>query len=161
MKATVITLLSIILSGTCYAQEFSLVDSVVKVGSLCKLRTFVPSATPCVGIHYDHEEYYYESEIIRIKKFLDLHPTVVLEIGAHTDLRGTEDFHLALSIKHVEYIFDKLTGLGIKPERLVANGYGEQNPIYTQQFIDGLKTEQEKEEFHQKNRRIELKILRL
>lgn len=148
--------------GKLLGQNFNLTDTIVEVGSIHQLkRTFLIDVGSCVGQRSISESYYYEAEIDSIRQFLEANPTVVLEIGAHTDLRGTEEFHLAFSNKQVEYIADKLMELGIKPDRLVAKGYGEQKPLFDQQYIDTLSSEEEKEELHQLNKRIELKVLKL
>jgi outer membrane protein OmpA-like peptidoglycan-associated protein len=60
--------------------------------------------------------------------------------------------------KHIgEKIFDR----GVSKEQIVLIGYGETKPIYHQNYIDSLTTDDAKEEAHQANRRLELKILEI
>ncbi len=55
----------------------------------------------------------------------------------------------------VKYIIDK----GIDPDRITARGYGESQLIISDEDINKLPTETEREAAHQINRRTEFKIL--
>ena len=46
-------------------------------------------------------------------------------IDGHTDARGTEEFNQALSERRAASVVRVLTGFGISPERLYAQGHGE------------------------------------
>lgn len=56
-------------------------------------------------------------------------PTLKLEIAGHTDALGTQVFNLKLSQKRAEAVRAYLMANGIAGDRLMANGYGEGNPV--------------------------------
>ena len=51
------------------------------------------------------------------------------EVAAHTDARGPESRNLALSLRRAESVRHYLMLRGVEPNRLVARGYGEAEPI--------------------------------
>ena len=51
--------------------------------------------------------------------------TTTVEIGSHTDSRGSEESNLRLSERRAKSVVDYLVSKGISPERLIAVGYGE------------------------------------
>lgn len=55
-------------------------------------------------------------------------PTVSLEMSAHTDRVGTEEYNLDLSERRARSVVEYLIGVGIEPERLTWKGYGESVP---------------------------------
>lgn len=89
-------------------------------------------------------------ELDKLVEFLIKNPSVKIELGSHTDTRGTEEDNLKLSQRRaesaVQYIIDK----GIESERLIPLGFGE----------DDLKVQNAiKEGEHQQNRRTTVKIV--
>jgi peptidoglycan-associated lipoprotein len=103
---------------------------------------------------------------------------VTIELMSHTDSRDTEEYNLTLSQKRAQSVVDYLVSKGIEIARLTAKGYGEstpkvvdatiaaQNPFLksgaplTEQYINTLSNEEQKEIAHQINRRTEFKVLR-
>jgi peptidoglycan-associated lipoprotein len=97
---------------------------------------------------------------------------------SHTDSRDTEEFNQTLSQKRAQFAVQYLIDKGIEPERLVPKGYGEstpkiidaetvkQNPFLkagtplTEQYINSLGSDEQKEIAHQINRRTEFRVLR-
>lgn len=69
----------------------------------------------------------------------------VVEVGGHTDSRGSDSFNLALSQRRAEAVVNYLIGQGLAAERLNPVGYGETDPL----SLD------ETEEAYQLNRRVE------
>jgi peptidoglycan-associated lipoprotein len=57
-----------------------------------------------------------------------LNPTITIELMAHTDHVGSDDFNFELSQKRAQSVVDYLIEKGINPQRLVAKGYGETWP---------------------------------
>jgi len=53
----------------------------------------------------------------------------LVEIGVHTDARGSDDWNLELSQKRADAVRDYLVGKGVDTKRLRAKGYGETKPI--------------------------------
>jgi len=110
-------------------------------------------------------------------KLLQDNPHIVIEIGAHTDRKGSDEYNNQLSEKRAEAVVEYLKQQGIDTERLQAHGYGKSQPckvdsymedkykvlsegIYlTEGFIETLPVEQ-KETADQINRRCEFKVLK-
>ena len=105
---------------------------------------------------------------------LNDNPTIVVELGSHTDTRASDSYNLSLSQKRAQSVVDYLIENDVVGERLVAKGYGETTPkvldaavgelpagsVINDAFIAKLAGEELKEEAHQLNRRTEFKVLR-
>lgn len=89
------------------------------------------------------------NELERLIKLLNDNPTLKIELGSHTDSKGSDDYNMKLSDSRSKSVVDYLIGKGISTARLVAKGYGETKPIDTNETDDG----------RQNNRRTEFKIL--
>lgn len=114
----------------------------------------------------------------KLTETLNDNPNITIELMSHTDSRDTEEFNLTLSQRRAQSVVDYLIEKGIEPERLSPVGYGESSPkvvdseiaslynflregtVLSEQFINGLPTEEEKEIAHQINRRTEFRVLR-
>ncbi|MEN8118197.1 MAG: OmpA family protein [Bacteroidota bacterium] len=59
---------------------------------------------------------------------LVFNPTITIELMAHTDHVGSDEFNFDLSQKRAQSVVDYLIEKGINPQRLVAKGYGETWP---------------------------------
>lgn len=99
-------------------------------------------------------------ELNRLVKFLEDNPTVNIELAGHTDTRGDDDKNLILSKNRAKSVYDYLVSKGISAERLSHKGYGETAPVISDEQINSMATEAEKEAAHQKNRRTEYKIVK-
>lgn len=53
----------------------------------------------------------------------------LVEVQGHTDDQGAEPYNLELSQRRAEAVRKYLIGQGIEPDRLVARGYGESQPL--------------------------------
>ncbi|QQL51229.1 OmpA family protein [Mucilaginibacter ginkgonis] len=83
-------------------------------------------------------------------------PTIWIELGSHTDSRGSDKYNLALSYQRARSAVDYIvTTGGIDPARIVAKGYGETKLLNT----CGNNVACSEAE-HQINRRTEFKITR-
>jgi len=67
--------------------------------------------------------------ISRIVAILSDCPEVPIEIGGHTDSRGSADLNARLSQARAEAVRDRLIAEGVASARVVARGYGETRPI--------------------------------
>ena len=83
-------------------------------------------------------------------EYLKRKPNERIEIGGHTDNIGSDEKNLVLSLERAKSIVAYLVAKGIDNNRLVAKGYGAEEPI----------EENDTEEGRQKNRRTEVKILK-
>lgn len=77
-----------------------------------------------------------------------------IEIGAHTDSKGSVDDNLKLSASRARTVMEYLVSVGIQPHRLVCKGYGETELLNS--CADGKPCSEME---HARNRRIEFKIL--
>jgi len=100
-----------------------------------------------------------EDSLSFLLKTLADNPSIVIELSAHTDSRGSNAANLELSQKRAKTCVDFLIAKGIPTERLVAKGYGELKLKITDAQIAKAKTKQEKEALHAVNRRTVFKIL--
>ncbi|UTW62663.1 OmpA family protein [bacterium SCSIO 12741] len=96
-----------------------------------------------------------------VANYLEAHPEWVFEIGVHTDHRGDSVANLKLSewraIMACQVFHETFE---IESERMVAKGYGEGDPVFSEEKIRGIQTTKEKELAHQRNRRYEITVLR-
>lgn len=87
-------------------------------------------------------------------------PTIIIELSAHTDSRGTTPANDKLSQARAQSCFDYLVNeKHIAAARIKPVGYGERKLKITDAQIAKAKTKEEKEALHQLNRRTVFKIL--
>ncbi|MBS1936568.1 MAG: PD40 domain-containing protein [Bacteroidetes bacterium] len=86
-------------------------------------------------------------------------PTIIIELSAHTDSRGADAYNMNLSQNRAQSCVNYLIGKGIDPARMVAKGYGKTRLRITDAEIAKMATKEEKEAAHQKNRRVEFRVL--
>ena len=82
-----------------------------------------------------------------------LNPNIQIELGSHTDCRGSEVYNQTLSQKRAESVIEYLYNRGVSKERMSAKGYGESAPIT---YCECNKCSEEE---HQKNRRTTFKVV--
>jgi outer membrane protein OmpA-like peptidoglycan-associated protein len=89
---------------------------------------------------------------LELEKAVDLlrgNPTMIIEIGGHTDNVGEDASNMKLSHERAKSVREYLVGRGLNGDRVQAKGYGELNPIASNDTDDGRKA----------NRRTEFVIL--
>lgn len=114
----------------------------------------------------------------KLAETLTDNPNVTIELMSHTDSRDTEEYNFDLSQKRAQSVVQYLIDKGIEPERLSPKGYGESSPksvdddiaaiypflkvgtLLSEQYLNTLATEEQKEIAHQINRRTEFRVLR-
>lgn len=90
------------------------------------------------------------AELERLVRFMQNNPDVNIEIGGHTDNQGAPAYNLDLSENRAKTVYNYLVEEGeISSNRISYQGYGEEQPIATN----------ETEEGRAQNRRTEFKIL--
>ena len=110
-------------------------------------------------IYYDFDQFYIRddasNELDRVVSLMNQYPTLTIELGSHTDARGTTKYNERLSQNRAEAAVKYIVSKGISSARLVAKGYGES------QLRNGCANFVEcPEEEHQYNRRTEVRVLR-
>lgn len=118
-----------------------------------------------------------ESDLQVVFELMTEYPDMKIELSSHTDNRGDDRYNENLSQRRAESARRWLTRKEINRERIVAKGYGESQPqtvsakaaslhsflkagdVLTEEYINALKTEEQKEVAHALNRRTEFKIL--
>ncbi len=68
-------------------------------------------------------------ELRRIADILNKYPQTYIEVGGHTDSRGSDDYNQMLSEKRAESVKTALINNGVMAQRIKAVGYGETRPI--------------------------------
>ena len=146
------------------------------------LLTAIDKPIELPNIFYDFDKWDLRPESMvsldKLVETLNDNPNVTIELMSHTDSRNTEEYNLALSQKRAQSVVDYLVSKGIELDRLQAKGYGESSPkvvndeistIYpflkngttlTEQYINSLANDEQREIAHQINRRTEFKVLR-
>ena len=126
--------------------------TVRKTEDIKKSMTFVMN-----NIYWDYGKSLVRDEakpsIDKLYTFLKNNPTLMVEIGSHTDSRGGNRANNKLSQQRAQAVLDYIVSKGIERSRLTARGYGEELLLNTC-------TEKAKcsEEEHQRNRRTEFKV---
>ncbi|MDA9564170.1 DUF2225 domain-containing protein [Flavobacteriales bacterium] len=87
-------------------------------------------------------------------------PTIVIELSAHTDSRGSDKSNQTLSENRAKSCVEYLVEKGIAEDRMTPVGYGETRLIFSDDDIAKFKTKEEQEAAHQKNRRTVFSVLR-
>ena len=92
-------------------------------------------------------------ELDKVVAFILAHPGITVELGSHTDSRGSDAYNLTLSQKRAKSSREYIVKNGVNAESITYKGYGETE--LTNKCINGVKcTEKE----HEANRRTEIKI---
>lgn len=90
-----------------------------------------------------------------VADMLQKRPSVKVEIGGHTDNKGSDELNQKLSEQRAANVVAYLVNKGIDKNRLTAKGYGASMPIAPNKNDDGS----DNPEGREKNRRTEMKIL--
>jgi outer membrane protein OmpA-like peptidoglycan-associated protein len=89
-------------------------------------------------------------ELNKVLNLLNNNPTLQIEISGHTDNVGSDSYNKELSMNRARSVYNYLTEHGIDSKRLTYKGYGENQPIATNETPEG----------RAKNRRTEIKVLK-
>ena len=117
-----------------------------------------------------------KKELDDLIELLEINPNVTIELSAHTDRKGTQEYNQRLSQRRAQSVVDYLIAHRISKDRLTVAGYGKLQPkvvtksiakkydflkvgdVLTEEFILALPPEQQ-EIADQVNRRTEFKVL--
>lgn len=133
------------------------------------------------NINYEFNSYELKPESVTaldsLINLLQLNPTIVVEIMAHTDHVGSDQYNFDLSQKRAQSVVDYLISKGVNSQRLVAKGYGETWPkkvtrelarqysflkrddVLTEDYINKLETQEQKDVAMGLNRRTEFRVI--
>lgn len=89
------------------------------------------------------------SQLDEIYNFLITNPTLIVEVGGHTNLMIDENMSLKLSADRARAVADYLVNKGVDRSRLVTRGYGKSKPIMKDNSAAANKL----------NQRVEIRIL--
>ncbi|HLU86959.1 MAG TPA: OmpA family protein, partial [Taishania sp.] len=100
-------------------------------------------------------------ELDKVVRIMKENPNMVIELGAHTDSRGTAEFNQKLSDKRAKSSIKYITSRGISKDRISGKGYGESRLKISDNEINKVTSTEERNALHQKNRRTEFIIVRV
>ncbi len=95
-------------------------------------------------------------ELDRVVKLLQENPAIEIEMSAHTDSHGSDDYNFKLSDNRARTVMEYIISKGVTPSRITSHGYGETMPVAPNSNADGS----DNPEGRQLNRRVEFKILK-
>ncbi len=113
----------------------------------------------------------------KLVKLLNDNPNVTIELGAHTDYKGSDEYNKLLSQRRAESVVSYLIAHGIASDRLTPKGYGEEvpktirkkltesypflkeNDVLNESFVTALASQEQQEQCNQLNRRTEFRVL--
>jgi outer membrane protein OmpA-like peptidoglycan-associated protein len=141
------------------SENFNL-DSLVKQGykEIHKDLYLVPIEVGAVvrlnNVYFDFDKWFLRPEsfveLDRVVKMMEENPAVEIEMSAHTDSRGSDEYNFKLSDNRAKSAMDYIISKGISPTRIVSHGYGESKPVVPN----------DTDENRQLNRRVEFTILK-
>jgi len=141
------------------SENFNL-DSLVKAGhkEIHKDLYLVPIEVGAVvrlnNVYFDFDKWFLRPEsfveLDRVVKMLKDNPAVVIEMSAHTDSRGSDDYNFKLSDNRAKSVVEYILSKGIATSRITSHGYGETKPVVPN----------DTDENRQLNRRVEFTILK-
>jgi outer membrane protein OmpA-like peptidoglycan-associated protein len=105
------------------------------------------------GVYFDFDKATIKPEGMAVldqaAALLQKHERVVVEVAGHTDSVGSDAYNQGLSERRANSVKDYLTSKGVTATRLTARGYGEAQPVASNDTDEG----------RAENRRVELIVL--
>ncbi|TRX61724.1 OmpA family protein [Fulvivirga sp. M361] len=96
------------------------------------------------------------AELDKIVGIMLENPGIEIELGSHTDSRGSASSNARLSDKRAKASADYIVSRGIEKSRIIGKGYGES--VLINRCSDGVKCSKEE---HQLNRRTEFRVTKV
>lgn len=96
-------------------------------------------------------------ELDKIVKLMNENPEIIIELGSHTDCRGSAKYNLDLSDRRAKSSAAYIVSKGIDKSRITGKGYGESQLLNDCKCEGNLKSDCSEVE-HQLNRRTEFKV---
>ena len=112
------------------------------------------------NVYYDYDRFFIRTdaaaELDHVVDLMKKYPSLEIELGSHTDARGSDSYNLELSQKRADAAVVYIISKGIPASRLTALGYGETQLV--NHCANGVTCSDAE---HQQNRRTEIKITKL
>jgi len=90
-----------------------------------------------------------KAELTKLAQILNKYPDTNILVEGHTDNTGSEEYNLELSRQRAQSVENYLASLNVDPTRFSIMGYGESQPVATNDTVEG----------RQQNRRVDLAIM--
>lgn len=109
------------------------------------------------NLYYDFDKANIRSdaafELDKVVRLMQRYPSMEIELGSHTDVRGDDEYNRDLSQRRADSAIEYIIAEGISRKRITARGYGETKIV--NRCANGVTCTEEE---HQKNRRTEIKV---
>jgi len=109
------------------------------------------------NIYYDFDKDFIRGdagvELDHVVNLLRTYPSMEIDLGSHTDARGSTEYNRDLSQRRANEAVNYIISKGIQAHRVTARGYGESQ--LTNQCVDNVNCQDWE---HQANRRTEIRI---
>ena len=114
------------------------------------------------NIYYDFDKWNIRADATKdldaVVELMKENPKIVVELGSHTDCRGTQAYNDKLSQRRSDSAVEYIVSKGVNKNRITAKGYGER------ELLNSCECEWKddsgcSEEEHQLNRRTEFKVI--
>jgi outer membrane protein OmpA-like peptidoglycan-associated protein len=106
------------------------------------------------NVFFDFDKYNLRAEsfieLDRVVKLLAENPAIEIEMSAHTDSKGSDEYNMVLSDNRAASVRTYILSKGIPESRIISKGYGETRPV----------VENDTDENRQLNRRVEFTIIK-
>ncbi|NNE25676.1 MAG: OmpA family protein [Saprospiraceae bacterium] len=96
-----------------------------------------------------------EEQLGEVLALFERYDSLVIELSSHTDVRGSHEYNIDLSQRRAASARDWLIERGVRPDQIIARGYGE-----TQLWNDCEEGVRCTDDQHRQNRRTVIKILK-
>lgn len=153
----ILTAFSFFIATLTSGQNFTLNDSIVKIGDVLRGKIYFDFNQPVIQ---EESKPFLDS----LGQYLTRHPELRIEISNHCDTRVADAYqHISSRLTQrradsvASYLRDKHS---IHPSRLVAKGYADYKPIITESQIKRM-DKSKQEEAHSINRRTEFTIIEI
>jgi len=144
-------------SGAFSTHKFEVSDTLNSTATISK--SLEPQTFVLENVYYEFAKDFLKPTSFKsldsLVSFLNENNTLKVELGAHTDSKGSDEYNQELSERRAKSVVRYLTEKGVDPIRMIAVGYGEKQPIAANENPDGS----DNEEGRALNRRTEMKIL--
>lgn len=91
----------------------------------------------------------FQPTLNEVASVLAEYPKTYIDVLGHTDSDGTEAYNQSLSERRAQSVASYLTGRGVQSARVATRGYGEMQPIASNETVEGKAA----------NRRVEIKLV--